>query len=278
MAIAGVCYRIRKPRSAMNAAAGIGLSKGVALAVLLAVSACSNNRPGPESTALPSVDQVLQHFVDSIGGEKAIMKPRSMTLRSDSTIYASHQRHIRVAVTVYLGVFKRVQVARVGRLTYLSGYDGNIGWSVAPGAKPQIVRGHNAVSIRRDADMYYWAHVQKYFKSMKVVGIDNFAGRRCYHLRGTTLWDNENNQYYDVKDGSLAGFRFHQWINGAPEKAESRQVFERYKSFGGLSFATRETDFRNDKLVATSRLNSVTYDNVNPQVFIPPPSVRRLER
>ena len=200
-----------------------------------------------------------------------------MTMRSDVTAYGPKQSQIHASLVVYLAEFKRLQIAKLGRLTYSSGYDGKIGWSLAPGGRVQTVRGHDAISIRRDADMYYWAHVQRYFRSMKVVGIENFAGRRCYHIRGTTLWGNENNQYYEVATGLLTGFRFHQWIAGKAEKPESRQVFERYKKFGSLGFATRETDFRGDKLIAASRLNSVEFDNVDPHVFTPPPVVRRLE-
>jgi hypothetical protein len=243
-----------------------------------ALSACSSgNQPQKQTGALPTVSQVLQRFVDAVGGEKAILRPHSMTLRSDVTAYAPKQSQIHASLVVYLANFKRFQVAKVGRLTYLSGYDGKIGWSVVPGSKVEIVRGHDAISIRRDADMYYWTHVQRYFRSLKVVGIEEFAGRRCYHLRGTTLWGNENNQYYEVTSGLLAGFRFHQWIAGKAERPETRQVFEGYKKFGGIGFATRETDFRNDKLVAASRLNSVQFDNVDPHVFTPPPAVRRLE-
>ena len=263
----------------MRASPRIRASAIAAAILAAALSACSSgNQAQKQTSALPTVSQVLQRFVDAVGGEQAILRPHSMTLHSNVTAYGPKQSQIHVSLVVYLANFKRLQVAKVGRLTYLSGYDGKVGWSVVPGRKVEVVRGHDAISIRRDADMYYWTHVQRYFRSMKVVGIENFAGRRCYHLRGTTLWDNENNQYYEVATGLLAGFRFHQWIAGKAERPESRQVFERYQKFGGIGFATRETDFRNDKLVAASRLNSVQFDNVDPHVFTPPAAVRRLER
>lgn len=249
-----------------------------ALAASTMLSACSNAHPGPRPSATPSAADVLKRFTDALGGERAIMRPHSITMKSVATAYESGRRRVRVPVTVYLADFKRLQIAKLGRLTYLSGYDGRVAWALGPGGKVQIVRGNDAASARRDADMYYWAHVSRYFKSMSVDGVENFAGHRCYHLRGTTLWGNENNQYYDVRTGLLIGYRFHQWINGRAEDAESRQVFERYKPFGGISFATRESDFRNNRLVAVQRLTSVTYDDVDSRVFTPPPAVRRLER
>ncbi|HEX3370050.1 MAG TPA: hypothetical protein VHS56_10790 [Candidatus Cybelea sp.] len=249
---------------------------GVAIAIA-AVAGCGGRGHQAPSVSLPTVAQVQQRFVDAIGGPAAILRARSMTIRGTNTIYAAHGRQIHAGIVLYLADFKRLEIVTVPHLgRYLSGYDGKIGWSIGTHSAAQVIRGHNAISIRRDADMYYFAHIPKYFKSMEVVGVESFAGRRCYHLRGITLWGNENNQYYDVKSGLLAGYRFHQWANGTPEIAESRQVFERYHRFGKLSLATRETDFKDDKLVGVGRITSVTYDNVNPNVFTPPAAVRAL--
>jgi hypothetical protein len=240
----------------------------------LALCGCGTGQPG-----LPSVDQVQDRFVNAIGGKAAIMRPRSMTLRSESELYGARGKRVRLSIVVYLANFKRVEIDTLPhRGRFESGYDGKIAWTVSPGTRPQIIRGHDAVSIRRDADMYYWAHIPQYFKSMSVVGIEQFAGHRCYHLRGTTLWDNENNQYYDVRSGLLTGYRFHQWVAGKAEAPESRQVFERYRKFGDLAFPTRVTAFHGQRLVAVGRLISVKYDDVDPRVFVPPAAVRRLSR
>ncbi|HEX3670934.1 MAG TPA: hypothetical protein VHT92_04425 [Candidatus Cybelea sp.] len=227
---------------------------------------------GPPS--LPSVGEVQARFVTALGGRAAIMRPHSVTMRGTYEIYGPHGKRVRVATVLYLANFKRLDIQSVpGRGRYLSGYDGKIGWAIAPGEKPTILAGSQAVSLRRDADLYYWAHIPQYFRKIKVVGVESFAGHRCYHLRGTTLWGNENNQYYDVAGGLLAGYRFHQWVSDAPEKPETRQVFERYRSFGGLAFPTRETDFTDNRLVGVGRLDSVTYDDVNPRIFVPPATV-----
>ncbi len=238
----------------------------------LALAACGAQQP-----SLPTVDQVQTRFVNAIGGIAAIERPRSMTLHSESVLYGKNGKRVRLSIVVYLARFKRLEIDTLpGRGRFESGYDGTMAWVVSPGTKPQIIRGHDTASIRRDADIYYWAHIPSYFKSLNVVGIEQFAGHRCYRLRGTTLWDNENNQYYDVRTGLLSGYQFHQWFAGKSEASESRQVFERYRSFEGLKFPTRITAFRDRKLVAVARLLSVKYDDVNPRVFTPPPAVRRL--
>ncbi|HET6275956.1 MAG TPA: hypothetical protein VFE16_08530 [Candidatus Cybelea sp.] len=241
-----------------------------ALLAAMILCACAT-RQAP----LPSVAEVQDRFVGAIGGRTAIMAPRSITMRSRYVMYGPRGKRVVVAIVVYQANFKRFEIDQVaGRGRYLSGYDGTIGWALDPDGKTQIVSGHNAISIRRDADLYYWAHIPTYFRDMTVVGIESFAGHRCYHLRGTTLWGNENNQYYDVANGLLTGYRFHQWIAGTPEKEETRQVFERYQRFGKLSFPTRETDFRENRMTGITRLLSVEYDSVDPTRFIPPANLR----
>jgi hypothetical protein len=251
-------FRLARPRAA--------------LPLLLAVAAC-----GPRQPSLPTVAEVQQRFVQAIGGEAAIMRPRSITLRGRNELYGAHGKRIQLFVLLYIAPFKRLEIDTLPhRGRFETGYDGKIAWALSPGTKPQIIAGHDTISIRRDADLYYWAHIPQYFKSMSVVGIETFAGHRCYHLRGITLWSNENNQYYDVRTGLLTGYRFHQWVAGTPAAAETRQVFERYRSFEGLAFPTRTTNFSDNRLTSVGRLISVQYDKVPPSIFDPPPAVRAM--
>ncbi|HEY6325215.1 MAG TPA: hypothetical protein VIW73_01690, partial [Candidatus Cybelea sp.] len=182
---------------------------------------------------------------------------------------------------IYVADFKRLEVHDVpGKGTGSFGYDGKIGWSLAPGGKTQILTRTDAASIRRDADLYYFAHIPRYFRSMKVVAVESFYGHRCYRIRGITLWGNVNNQYYDAGSGLLAGYRFHQWLplKRAPEKAESVQVFDRYRGFAGLLIATRERDYLDGRLIGVRYYESIRMDDVNPRAFALPPAVSALVR
>jgi hypothetical protein len=247
------------------------LARPGAATLLLAVAACGP----PRHSQLPTVAEVQQRFVKAIGGEEAIMRPRSITLRGLNELYGARGKRVWLSVVLYVAPFRRLEIDTLPhRGSFESGYDGKVAWALSPGAKPQIMTGGDTVSIRRDADLYYWAHIPSYFKSMSVVGIESFGGRRCYHLRGITLWGNENNQYYDVRSGLLVGYRFHQWVRGAPAAAQTRQVFERYRSFEGLKFPTLTTNFSDNRLVSVIRLLSVEYDRVPPSIFNPPPAVR----
>lgn len=205
------------------------------------------------------------------------MRPRSMTMKGFNILYGANRKRTRVSFVIYLANFKRLEVDTVpGKGDFLSGYDGKTGWSMAPGSKAQIFTGTDAATIRRDADLYYFARIPSYFRSMEVVGVESFEGRPCYRLRGINLWGNVNNQYYDAKSGLLTGYRFHQWVHGAPERAESVQIFQEYRKFDKLLIATRETDYRDGRLVGVGYWESIRMNDVNPRVFDLPAPVSAL--
>jgi hypothetical protein len=179
-----------------------------------------------------------------------------------------------IPFVVYLGDRRRLEVDTAGKQRYLSGYDGTIAWELDPGKKPQIFTGSDALTQRRDADLYYWTRISTYFRSMEVAGIETFAGHRCYHVRGVTLWGNVNNQYFDVQSGLLIGYGFHQWVNGAPEAADTRQIFERYTTVDGVLVPMQQTAYRNGERQVVVRYESARFDTVDPRIFTPPPAVR----
>lgn len=234
---------------------------------------------GSSGESLPSVAQVEARFVHALGGSAAIMHPQSMTMRGQNVLYGPHGKRTVVDYVAYLANFKRLEIDTVsGKGQYRSGYDGTTAWAMNPALKAQVFPGSVGRSARRDADMYYFARIPSYFGSMSVVGVEAFGGQQCYHLRGITLWGNVNNHYYSVASGLLVGYRFHQWMGSAPEKAESVQLFDRYRNFNGLMIATRERDYRDGVFLGVGEVTSVQFDDVDSRVFTPPAQVRALVR
>jgi hypothetical protein len=102
--------------------------------------------------------------------------------------------------------------------------------------------------VRRDADLQYPLHQPDYFKKLELAAVTDFEGHRCYWLHGTTHSDKDNNQFYNVQSGLLAGYRF-QADDSSP--AITVAVFEDYKNFGGPLVATKLT-FRTGDLYRPS--------------------------
>lgn len=231
------------------------------------------------ATTLPSVATIHRRFVAALGGAAAISRPRYETVYGHFDVYEDPGRFKRIAFVRYGAAgFKQLQISAApnGRNSRFGTYEG-ISWGISPYPRgvPQIARGDLLRSALRDADIYYWAHISRYFRYESVVGIEPFAEHTCYHVRGVTNWGNENNQYFDASTGLLVGYAFHQWnaTNTGRETTLTRQVFDDYRDFDGLVVPMRITTTDGGRLQAIEQDTELDFTPIADSIFALPPSV-----
>jgi hypothetical protein len=225
-----------------------------------------------KTPALPTVQQVMDHYVKALGGHDAIFKHKSMTVHGK---YEAAAQNLNLDRTVYYKDGKMLyQLALPDGSRYQEGYNGTIAWQLQPhDASPKILDGNEVKSKERDADMYYSARVLDYFNSMDVVEVTDFEGHTCYHLKGTNKWGIVNEHFYDTASGLLVGYRFNStWRGGSGDESE---VFSDYKDFDGRLMPTREVNKSADgEQVQTT--TSVSFDDVADSVFVLPDAIQHL--
>ncbi len=220
---------------------------------------------------LPSAAEVLDRYVEVTGGREALLKHKSMTIHGRYQVPA---KKLDLETVAYMKDGKAVWefILSTGE-EYVSGYDGQTAWDLDPSGKATVREGDAAKSIARDADMYYHLHVMQYFRSMTVIGVQEFNGRPCYHLKGVNNWGQVNEHFYDTQTGLLAGYRFNTaWRGG---KGDATVTFEDYKYFGGVLMPTKTISREGDNLTI-SLITSVTYEDVDDEVFALPSAVRKV--
>ncbi len=150
----------------------------VTLLVLAPSLLCAQSpiKPAP----LPTVQQVLDHYVRALGGHDAIYKHKSMTVHGKFVV--SDKELDRIAYYKEGKMLYQITVPNGSH--YQEGFDGKVAWQVSPAGVPEISEGDVMKSKERDADMYYPAHILDYFSSMEVVDVAEFEGHTCYHLIG----------------------------------------------------------------------------------------------
>lgn len=222
---------------------------------------------------LPSARAVLARYVEALGGRSAIFAHRSMTVRERVEIPARGLRLERVIRNVGRASRDRLEIPTGG--SYESGYDAGVAWDIPPGAPPRIMRGGEALSKARDADMYYPARVLDYFDSLKVVGVERFEEHICYHLKGVNRWGQVNEHFYDTTTGLLVGYRFNSaWRGGA---GEERMVVTAYRRFGRWLMPTR-IEHRSARETLVEEIDTVTFDNVPHSAVALPDTIAALAR
>jgi hypothetical protein len=222
----------------------------------------------PQSGQLKTAGAVLDRYKQVLGGVDAIAKVQSETVHGEIEGTGVSGKSTFVS---YAKPFKSLfKVTRADGSEAVSGFDGKVSWSVdAQGASLDDAP---VEAARRDADLQYALHQPDYFKNLDLAGVTDFEGRPCYWLHGTTHWGKDNNQFYDVQTGLLAGYRFQADDKSA---AVSTLVFQDYKNFGGPMVATKMT-LRTGDHVRTFTFKSVSYEPLADSLFDLPPAVKAL--
>jgi len=205
-----------------------------------------------QTDQIKTAADVLERYKAALGGVDAISRAQSMTVRGEAKSTGGG----KATFVYYAAPFKTLfRVKKADGNEIVSGFDGNTSWSVTPqGAS--IDTGTPLGAVRRDADLQYPLHQPDYFKSLELAGITDFEGRRCYWLHGTTKWGKDNNQFYDVETGLLAGYRFQ-----ADDSSGTMvtALFQDYRDFGGPLVATKHV-FRAGENRQTLTFKSISYD------------------
>jgi hypothetical protein len=260
-------------RHALRRSTGLNASKTAIFLALTAFALAGATTSWPQAAEkLPSAQEVLEHFVTASGGREALLRHKSATVHGRYQVPASH---LDLETTSYSRDGKALQIMTLadGRLDR-GGYDGETAWSLGPDGKVDILKGDEVKSVARDADLYYHLHVMDYFKTMDVVGVEEFNGRPCYHLKGINNWGRLNEQFYDEESGLLLGYKFNTaWRGG---NGDATQTFEDYKDFGGVLIPTKTVSHDGDAL-SIFLITSVTYDDVNDSVFALPEAVQKAK-
>jgi hypothetical protein len=222
-----------------------------------------------QAPRLTSAQAVLERYQQALGGIDSIRQVQSETARgtfertglTGRATFVSQAKPFKSLLTV----------TRPDGSKVISGFDGKVSWTITPEG-PSIDNSAPPESVRRDADLQYALHQSDYFQSLTLVGVEDFEGRPCYHLHGLTHWGKDNNQFYDVETGLLAGYRYQ---SDDASAVPVTMIFSDYKSFGAHLVATT-TVTRTRTGSQTVRLLSVTYEPLPDALFDLPAAVRAL--
>lgn len=223
----------------------------------------------PQEGQFKTADAVLDRYKQALGGVDATQKVQSETEHGEieGTGMTS-----RATFVYYAKPFRTlIKIKRADGSEVSSGFDGSVSWSIdAQGAS--IDKDTALEAVRRDTDLQYALHQPDYFQKLELAGVTDFDGRPCYWLHGTTHWGKDNNQFYDLQTGLLAGYRFQSDDRSA---AISIVLFRDYKNFGGPQVATKIISQTGDR-TRTFTYMSVSYEPLPDSLFELPPAVKAL--
>jgi hypothetical protein len=249
-----------------------------AMCLLLAFR-CSFVTPGSVggNTPLLTAKEIVERYDKALGGRDALLRHSSSTMRGTLQVYEAGKVE-KVPFVYFAGApYRRLEKVLLpnGAGEILNGFDGETAWSFDPSNGAKVYAGDEWQSMKRDADFYYALNELSWFKSMEMVGIEDFEGRTCYRLHGINNWNKANDHFYDRETGLLAGYEFNS------ELGPTREIFSEYKKVDGVLVPTKQlvkakSSAGSWDLRQVLNFESVTFNDVDAAVFTPPQAVREL--
>ena len=156
--------------------------------------------PSPASVAPPTVKQILDRYVQAVGGADALMKITSRTVKG-SRIGADG---VLVPEEVYQKApDKLLTVTSYPNVVFSNGYNGTVGWghSSRDGATP--LPDQLLVQLKRDAVFYKELKTQEIYSSLTLLGKASVRDADAYVIQATPADGPAEKLFFDVRTGLL---------------------------------------------------------------------------
>jgi photosynthetic reaction center cytochrome c subunit len=179
-----------QPNPAASVAAGAAGDAGSA-----------NSAVAPKLPAnLPTVTQLLDNYVRAVGGSAAIEKITTRVEKGATTFHGQEQ-----TVEVFTQAPDKQSIVRhmPGTESIVTTFDGQSGWSVAPGRPPREMHDADIAAARIDADLQFPLHIQKIFPELRQEYPEKIASRDAYLLLAIREGQPPVKLYFDAQSGLL---------------------------------------------------------------------------
>jgi len=176
------------------------------------VSAFAQEKPQPAkapeaaaktTTVEPTVDQILDKYVQSLGGRQALEK---ITSRVTKGTFEVSTMGLKGEIEIYAKAPNkslRIQnLSGVGQI--LDGYDGKIGWSQNPMTGLREKSGEELAAIARASDIHASLKTRELYSKLESKGKEKVGNRETYVILATPATGAPVKMYFDTQTGLIA--------------------------------------------------------------------------
>ncbi len=188
-----------------------GLGVGIfALFCVFAAQAQDAGKPAasaaPAATkpaaAMPTGDEVVDHYVMAIGGRAAWLKLNSRV--SKGTIEIPAMNNLSGTVEIHEKAPNlMLAVINLGGAAFEQGFDGTIAWQDNPQNGLRVLSGGELDDARREADFYHSLDLRKNYTKLTVTGIERVNEHDTYAVEAARTDGAPDKMYFDMQSGLL---------------------------------------------------------------------------
>jgi len=203
------------------------------IAILNLALTCAANLSAAEKE--PSVDAVLDRFVQAIGGKEAWGKIQSRRILADMETMGAQGEWTSNAKSPNLS-YSRVQHPKIG--LFESGFDGSTAWSKSQ-SRVKVKQGGELEQAKRDADFFQELHLKETFPGLTFAGTDAVAGEPSNVLESKDPQVGKQRFYFSLITGLLLRRESH-FVNADGKQVTSDTLYSDYRPVDGVKYPYRQ--------------------------------------
>ncbi|MFY9558512.1 MAG: hypothetical protein WAV47_27760, partial [Blastocatellia bacterium] len=208
-------------------------------AIAVVAVAQGNPKPVTDTAALPSVDQILDKYVQAVGGKAAIEKQTSRVSKGSFEIPAFGASG--TAEIFEKAPNKSVAIINIpGFGVVQEGFDGKTAWSQEPQSGLREKSGPELAAAKIDGEFHKPTKMKQLYPKMVVKGKDKIGEREVYVVEATPVGSTMETFYFDTQSGLI--LRQDAEREGPQGKQAIQSFLEDYKEVDGvkLPFTIRQ--------------------------------------
>jgi outer membrane lipoprotein-sorting protein len=156
--------------------------------------------PGaPSATPPPTVDQIIEKYVQALGGPAAIEKITSRTAKGSLST-----RGFQLPLEVYQKApNKQVMITHTPGGDAAQGFDGETAWVINPDGRSEQPSAQQIVRAKRNSDIHRALHFKEIYVRMRLARMEKIGDRDTYVVFAFPRGDSFEQLHFDVQTGLL---------------------------------------------------------------------------
>ncbi len=228
--------------------------------------------PGLVAQEFPPADELIDAYVEAIGGREVYLAPTSVRQVGAVTVVGvGLTGEFEILQVLPDRLLSRIELPGLGEI--LSGFDGEVGWSVNPLLGPSLMEGAELAQTAERAQALATLRDRSLVPERETVGREEIDGEACWRVRLTWASGQVSHDCFSAETGFLL----------ETEESQSSQMGEvpvttrytEFRSFGSVTVPTRilQSSIGQEMEI---RIREVEFDVVSPEQVEPPAAVRAL--
>jgi hypothetical protein len=204
------------------------------LFVFLAALLLFSQTTARPADAMPSAEQIIDLYIEALGGKAAIEKITSRVSKGTIEIPAAGLNGTIETYTKTPDKFASfVSLSGVGEIN--RGYDGKIGWSSDPIQGTRELEGSELALIKRAGDLQGDLKFKTGYTKMTVKGKEKIGDREAYVIDAVPTEGSAEKLFFDAQTGLLLRRDFE--FNTPQGKMLTENYAENYREVDGVKIA-----------------------------------------